>query len=73
MMTFNDKIRYEKLQYNINSKAAKIVALSSGKFDEYKYLTGEEIFPFNPRQIIEPAKFKNFPIGKAFAKQIKTI
>ena len=31
MMTIDDKIRYEKLQYNINSEAAKILALSSGK------------------------------------------
>ena len=30
-MTINDQIRDEKLQYDINREAAKILALSSGK------------------------------------------
>ena len=30
-MTIDDKIRNEKLQYDINREAAKISALSSGK------------------------------------------
>ena len=38
-----NKIKDEKLQYNINREEAKISALSSGKIDEYEYLTGEEI------------------------------
>ena len=33
-MTIGDKIRGEKLQYNINGEAAKISALSSGKIDK---------------------------------------
>ena len=36
-MTINDKIKYEKLQYDINKEASKL----SGKIDEYEYLTGE--------------------------------
>ena len=32
-MTIDDKIRGEKLQYDINREAAKISALSSGKID----------------------------------------
>ena len=44
-MTIDDKIRDEKLQYDINRKAAKISALSSGKIDKYEYVTGEEILP----------------------------
>ena len=31
-MTIEDQIRDEKLQYDINREAAKISALSSGKF-----------------------------------------
>ena len=31
-MTINDQIKDEKLQYDINREAAKISALSSGKF-----------------------------------------
>ena len=30
-MTINDKIKDEKIQYNINRESAKISALSSGK------------------------------------------
>ena len=52
-MTTDDKIRDEKLQYDINREAEKISALSSGKIDKYQYLTGEEILPSNQRQIIE--------------------
>ena len=56
-MIIDDKIRNEKLQYNINREAAKIYDLSSGKIDEYEYLTGEEILPFDQSRIIEQAKF----------------
>ena len=72
-MTIEDQIQDEKLQYNINREAARISALSSGKIDEYEYLTGEEILPSNQQQIIEQAKFTYSPLGKAFGKQTKTI
>ena len=72
-MTINDQIRDEKLQYDINRRAAKISALSSGKIDKYEYLTGKEILPSNQQQIIGQAKFAYSPLGKAFGKQIKTI
>ena len=51
-MTIGDKIKYEKLQYDINSKEGKIPTSSPGKIDKYEYLTGEEIFLFNQRQLI---------------------
>ena len=35
MTITDDKIKEEKLKYNINREAAKISALSSRKFDEY--------------------------------------
>ena len=72
-MTTDDQIRDEKLQYDINRKAAIISALSSNKINKYEYLTGEEILPSNRQQIIEQAKFTYSPLGKAFEKQIKTI
>ena len=72
-MPIDNKIRDEKLQYDINRKAAKISALSSGKIDKYEYLTGEEILPSNQRQIIEQVKFTYSPLGKASEKQTKTI
>ena len=68
-----DKIRDEKLQYNINRAAAKTSALSSGKNDEYEYLTGEEILPSNQRQIIEQTKFANSPLCKAFETKQKQL
>ena len=72
-MTINDQIRDEKLQCDINRKAAEISALSSGKIDKYEYLTGKDILPSNQQQIIEQARFTYSPLGKAFEKQIKTI
>ena len=72
-MTIEDQIRAEKLQYDINREAAKISALSSGKIDNYEYLTGEKILPSNQQQVIEQAKFTYSPLGKAFEKQTKTI
>ena len=72
-MTIDDQIRDEKLQYDINREAAKILALSSGKIDKYEYLTGEEILPSNQKQTIEQAKSTYSLLGKAFEKQTKAI
>ena len=72
-MTINNQIKDEKLQYNINTEAAKVSALSSGKLHQYEYLTGEDILPSTQQQIIEQTKFTYSPFGKAFDKQIKTI
>ena len=68
-MTINDKIRDEKLQYDINREAAKILTLSSGKIHKYEYLTCQDILPSNQPQIIEQAKFTYSPLGKAFENQ----
>ena len=72
-MTIENQVKDKKLQYDINREVAKISALSSGKIDKYKYLTGEEILPSNQRKIIEQAKFTYSPLEKAFEKQTKTI
>ena len=66
-MTTDDKIRDEKLQYDINREASKISALSSGKICKYKYLTGEEILPSRTN------KFAYSRLLKAFEKQTKAI
>ena len=65
-MTTDDKIRDEKLQYDIHREAAQISALSSGKIDKYEYLTHEEILPSTQRQIIVQAKFTYSPLRKPF-------
>ena len=72
-MMIDDQIKDEKLQYDINREATKISALSSGKIDKYEYLTGEEILPFNQKQIIEQDKFTYSLLGKALEKQTKKI
>ena len=46
-MTISDQIWNEKLQYDINKKAVKILVLPWGKIVEYEYLTCEEILPSN--------------------------
>ena len=73
IMTIDNKIRGEKLQYVINREVAKISVLSSGKFDKYEYLTGEEILPSDQSRIVEEAKFTYFSLGKTFEKEIKKI
>ena len=72
-MTIYEKIWDEKLQNDFNSEASIISALSSGKFDEYEYLTGEEILPSNQSRMIEQAMITYSPLGKALEKQTKTI
>ena len=71
IMTIDDKIRDEKLQYNINREAAKISALSSDKIHKYEFLTNEDILPSNKQQIIEQAKFTYSPLGKALKNKQK--
>ena len=72
-MTVADKIKDEKMQYDINIEAAKISALSSGKIDKYEYLPGEEILLSDQSRIIEQANFTYSNWEKAFEKQIKAI
>ena len=52
-MTIDAKIKDEKLQFNIEREAAKILALSSGKIDKNEYITREEILPFDQSRITE--------------------
>ena len=63
-MTINDKIRDEKLHYDINRDAAKISAWSSGKIRKYEHLTGEDTSPSNQQQIIEQANLLILPWEK---------
>ena len=72
-MTIDNKIKDEKLQYDVNREATKILALSSGKIDKYEYLTADEILPSDQSRTTKLAKFTYSPLSKAFEKQIKTI
>ena len=52
IMTIDDRIKDEKLQYDINREAAKKSASSSSKVDKYEYLKGKEILPSYQSRII---------------------
>ena len=65
-MTIHNKIRDEKLRYDIDRDATKISVLSSGKIDKHEYLTIEEIMSSDQSRILEQAKFTYSPLGKAF-------
>ena len=73
IMTIVDQIRDEKLQYDINREAEKLLALSSHKINKYEYRTGEKILSSNQKQITKEAKPTYSLLGEAFKKQIKTI
>ena len=51
-MTIDGKIRYEKLQNDINREAAKISVLPSGKIDKYEYLIGKEMLSSDQSRMI---------------------
>ena len=42
-MTIHEKIKDEKLQFNIYRETAKILTFSSAKINKYEYLKDEEI------------------------------
>ena len=72
-MTIDDRIRDEKLQYDITREEEKISALSSGKIDKYANLTHEEILPANQIKVIKQAKSTYSPLRKGLKKRIKII
>ena len=71
--TIDDKIREEKLKYNINIETLKISTLRSGKIDKYEYLTCEEILITDQSRMIEEARFSYSSLEKGLVKQTKTI
>ena len=73
IMTINNQIRDEKLQYDINKETAKISTWSSKNFHAYEYLTGEDMLPSNQQQIIEKARFTYSLLGKAFEKKVDAL
>ena len=73
-MTIDDKIKDEKLQYDINREALKILALSSGKIDKYEDLTCEEILPSRVSLIfVERVRLHNLNSAKHLKKKRKQL
>ena len=63
---FDDKLKANKAQYDLDRKAAKISALSSGELEKDEYLTGEDL-GYKP-DVIQKAKLEYSPLGKVFNK-----
>ena len=72
-MKIDVKTRNNKLQHDINTKSAKILALSSCKIDKYEQFTGEEILPSKQNSKVEQMKFTYTPLEKYFEIQRKII
>ena len=53
-------------QYDLETKAVKISALSSNNLDKYEYLAGKDL-DLKPNSI-EQARFEYSPLGKIFNK-----
>ena len=49
-MTLDDKIRDEKIQYDLNKEATKIQMLSFGQIEKCEYITGKEILRLDQRK-----------------------
>ena len=63
---FDDKIKANQVQYDLERKAARISALSSKELDKCKYLTGEDLgFKL---EVLEQAKLECSLLGKVFNK-----
>ena len=62
--TLDRKIEQNKVQYDLERKAAKISALFWENLGKYEYLTGENL-DYKP-SAVEKAKFEYYPFGRVF-------
>ena len=67
--TFDDKIKVNQAQYDLDRETAKISALASKELDKYKYLTSKDLG--YKTKVTEQAKFEYSPLGKFFNKGLK--
>lgn len=73
IITVDERIRDEKLRYDINREASKLSALLLGKINKYEYVRAEKTLPLDQSRIIEKAKFIYPPVEKACKKQSKVV
>ena len=66
---FDRKSKQSKVQCELERKAAKISALSSGNLDKNKYLIGEDL-NCKP-STVQQAKFDYSPLNNFFIKGLK--
>ena len=64
----DNKIKQNKVQYNLEKQTAKISALSSLNFSKYEFLTSKDVL--SEKELLEKAaaikRFEYSPLGKAF-------
>ena len=64
----DDKIKANKIQYDLDKINAEISAYSSGDLPKYEYLTNKDV-GYKP-DAFEQAKFEYSPLGKAFMDEL---
>ena len=62
----DNKIKANRVQYDLDRLAAKLFALSSGELRKYEYFTGQDL-GYKP-SVIEQSKFDYSLLGKVFTK-----
>ena len=62
---FEDTIKANQPQYDLDRKTAKISALASKELDNYQYLTAYKL------GVVEKNKFECSPLGKVFNKRLE--
>ena len=67
---FDDKIKVNKDQYDLDREAAKTSVLLSGELEKYEYLTGRDL-GYKPK-VLEKVKFQYSPLGEALKNNAKT-
>ena len=65
----HERVKANQAQYNLDRKAAKISAMSSGELEKYEYLSGEYL-GYKPG-VVEQAKFEYSPLDKIFIKGLE--
>ena len=66
---FDDTIKANQPQYDLDRKTAKISALASKELDKYQYLTGKDIA--YKLGVVEKNKSECSPLGKVFNKRLE--
>ena len=66
---FDNRIRSNQAQYDLDRQNAEISALSSGELDKYEYLTGEDL-GYKP-DVVQKPKFEYSSLGQVFNKGLE--
>lgn len=51
-MMIDENVKYKQRRYGVSREAVRLSAVSSNKINQSEYLTGKDILPPGPSQII---------------------